>query len=342
MSRALQKALENESISVFKKLIWDEEKLDVQVKKWSYTPLHFAAAFNEIEIVKFLVLTRNINVNIQNIYGETPLLYAIKNNKISMVKCLIELGARVDIKNPIYYALKDNYLDIAKFLKDQPDCDVNIQANDVFLEAIIQNNFNRVKLLINNFGFDINFQNKEGKSPIFYAKSFTMIKFLVELGADLNLTDKSNNHIIHYMITSPNILEFLIENGANVNAQTSLGSTPLMLAIVNRSKESIKLLLKKSDVNIQNIKGKTALMYSIKYYEEVFYDILNKSNVYLQDEDGLTALNHAIQNRKRSFIDSLEEKIKNEIKLTRQILSSHHHLYSDIIYVIYMYSEDDI
>lgn len=62
----------------------------------------------------------------------------------------------------------------------------------------------------------------------------------------------------------PDILEYLIANGADVNAQSSSGMTPLMLAM-NPFAETTqlcvtKLIDAKADINLQSAGGSTALM----------------------------------------------------------------------------------
>ena len=40
-------------------------------------------------VVEILSQDRRVNWNIKNSYGDTPLMYCLKNNKIEMARCLI-------------------------------------------------------------------------------------------------------------------------------------------------------------------------------------------------------------------------------------------------------------
>ena len=60
-----------------------------------------------------------------------------------------------------------------------------------------------------------------------------------------------------------NIVEMLLENGANINDTSETGLTPLMKASIYNYTNVIELLLSKGvDINKQNIYGATAILYS--------------------------------------------------------------------------------
>lgn len=49
-------------------------------------------------IIKYLI-KNNANVNVQNNFGYTPLMYAIENNCIDVVSMLLKYGAKTNLKN---------------------------------------------------------------------------------------------------------------------------------------------------------------------------------------------------------------------------------------------------
>lgn len=83
-----------------------------------------------------------------------------------------------------------------------------------------------VEILINYFHANINNQQLPGwKTPLHYA-----------------ILAKSNRF---------EIVRFLIQNGANVNAQDRHGTTPLMLAVLHSLIDIVRLLLEQSGANVR-------------------------------------------------------------------------------------------
>jgi ankyrin repeat protein len=67
-------------------------------------------------------------------------------------------------------------------------------------------------------------------------------------------------------IGSVDMVNLLIESGANINAQNILGETPLMLAIVKNYEDVIYTLLKNgAKIDIKNNIGETAYILCLKH-----------------------------------------------------------------------------
>lgn len=64
----------------------------------AFTLLMSACAFNKIEIVNFLI-SKNVNLDIQDTRGNTALMQAIESNYTTIIEALIQAGARLDIEN---------------------------------------------------------------------------------------------------------------------------------------------------------------------------------------------------------------------------------------------------
>lgn len=63
------------------------------------TPLHWAADFNQVEVIQYL-LGKGGNVNAKDNYGITPLLAAVYENHPNAVKVLVGAGADKKVKGP--------------------------------------------------------------------------------------------------------------------------------------------------------------------------------------------------------------------------------------------------
>jgi ankyrin repeat protein len=92
---------------------------------------------------------------------------------------------------------------------------------------------------------DVNALNASGESALMLAAlrgQLGWCKRLVERGARVQ---QSGWSAIHYAATGPNVqvVEFLLDKGADVDAASPNGSTPLMMAARYGSEESVNLLL---------------------------------------------------------------------------------------------------
>ena len=104
---------------------------------------------------------------------------------------------------------------------------------------IINNNIEKLTEIINNKQTDINEVNRFGITPIFFAvleNNLEMLKVLIEGGADVNVGKIKwlNFSLLHWAINDKKVdievIAFLIENGANLDARSLGNVTPIMLA----------------------------------------------------------------------------------------------------------------
>jgi len=92
-------------------------------------------------------------------------------------------------------------------------------------------------------------------------KNLTAVK-----SSELHLLDKNGSSLLHYSAIAGNfnIMKFLVENGADINSETSTGNTPLHFACINNNLEVANYLIdNKANINEKNNKGQTPLHYAI-------------------------------------------------------------------------------
>ncbi|KLI30701.1 ankyrin [Brachyspira hyodysenteriae] len=170
----LMNAISKGDMKALEKLVKDDTDLNKQYDK--ITPLGLAAARNDKEMVKFLV-EKGADINLEDGYGYTPLIIAIKYRNIGLAKDIIDL--KPDL-NAICSATGDTPLtylvDKVKFGSDicyyliKNGADVNKKNNngDTPLIVSVQNfilSYGMLGVLI-NMGADYNIKNKEGKTAM--------------------------------------------------------------------------------------------------------------------------------------------------------------------------------
>lgn len=207
--------------------------------------------FTVITLVAGLFMSEILSA--QEDFGQDPLYIAtIKADTVAAKKALAD-GADINRQSDngytalmwaSTYSNRAPYDKMAKFLI-HAGADVNIPAKDgttAILEAA-ESSEEITKLLLNK-GADINARKDDGRG-IFTSVIFGILmgtvdlkfaEFILSKGGDVNEAASSGDvegwAAIHYAASNENgeLIKFLIKNGADVNAKTADGKTPLSLA----------------------------------------------------------------------------------------------------------------
>ena len=90
-----------------------------------------------------------------------------------------------------------------------------------------------------------------------------IVEILINNGADVNGRDAKNQSVLHHATINPqyvsaDFIELLVGKGANVNAQDIYGYTPLFIAFGLKNKNAVDVLIKLgADINIRANDGST-------------------------------------------------------------------------------------
>lgn len=199
-------------------------KKGANCNKGDITPLNAACASQNVEVIK-LLLKSGINLSKQAV----ELKKAISENNVELVKLFMKYGVSVDYVDkmtikymtPFIYACHLETSDDVMNLLASATSKINERVDDmspIYICSCRYHRLNHVKILVNN-GAIVNTFDSYGDSILF------------------DLCD-SNNYII-------DIVEFLLDNGADVNA--SIGKTHILNFVCNMyyGDELLELFIKK-------------------------------------------------------------------------------------------------
>jgi ankyrin repeat protein len=216
------------------------------------------------------------DINAPDSNGDRPLMLAALYASIDCMKFLLEQHAKPNEKN--------NLAETALMWCAQ-DAD-------------------KVKLLV-SYGADLNIKSNKGNTAFLIAckgiGQTENAKWMKEHGVDCLVVNSQGETALTRAAEygDTNLVIFLLENNADINAKDKRGNSALIIAIANENWENTKLLLDKTPDNAasDSILG-AALTYAVVLDSpEIVREMLKKvKNIDWTDPDGYTALMWAVYN----------------------------------------------
>ena len=340
LNEVLKKLDNTERISVLGadfQYIGDGCSLQVSEKSADWvTPLIVAVRNGSLDCVKVL-LKYGADIEergdfMRHYKSCTPLLVAATCGNVEMLRFLVENGANVNGTDdfgvtPLMAAVANQLLDAVTFLIDQ-GADVNLQDSSGLTALHYASEFSIdpsscliVKQLINR-GANINAVAKYDMStPLIIAcsnKNVSVVNFLLQNGANVALRDDNGRTALHFVVDGLNdsseILRSLLNNGADVNAKSVCNETPLMVASRSSDVETVALLIERgAHVDLQDIKNNTALHNAARSNtEEIVGTLLNAgaSKCNLCNSQGMTPLLLACSRGCVAMVENLMKQLE--------------------------------
>ncbi len=181
---------------------------------------------NDIEAVQAML--GDIDVNMQDEKGRTPLMYATYQNQVEIAEILIDAGADVNkqddmLNSPFLYAGAEGYKDIVRMtIEAGADPTITNRYGGVAVIPAAEHGYvDVIELLLNETTIDVNHINDLGWTALLEA-------------IILNDGDKTQQQVV----------EMLIEHGADVHIADSNGVTPLAHAKERGFDEIVEILIK--------------------------------------------------------------------------------------------------
>jgi len=259
-----------------------------------------------------LLAANGANVNMPDMGGYTPLMYAAMNGNIESVKKILKYGVIDEDNNALIFAGMAGHNDIVK-LFTQAGAEIS------FSDAILIGDLEKTKSFIDK-GIDVNLVYDRDKyktdsdindcqvncsratfPPLMLAAESgypAIIKLLLESGANINITEGHSNHnSTALLIASRNghaeIVQLLIDADADLNTSDSADRTIVIWATINNHIETVKLLIKnKANLDAVTKYKSSALIHAVQDERFEIAKLLLEAgvNVNIKTSQGMTAL----------------------------------------------------
>jgi ankyrin repeat protein len=260
------------------------------------TPLRLAVSHGHIDIIKHLI-EKGSNVNSRDPMGSTPLHVACLLNHTRIVSILLSHGALPDALTeddwtPLHIACQQG----------------NLECIEALLSAgatVYKKNCDGATPLLIACDAQINNDNSQLES---------ICKTLIEHNANVNAQDKDGNTPLLLLCQQPgmtDLIQFMIERGANVNARTSDFVRPIHMALQEGQYDVAKILVENgAQIHHETSEGYTSLHFAALRANIPWarYCLLNGVKLNAMANDGSTALNIAKKAQNHEF----EAFLRNE------------------------------
>ncbi|XP_043469318.1 putative ankyrin repeat protein RF_0381 [Leptopilina heterotoma] len=222
------------------------------------TPLFYAVLFKQVEIAEML-LKAGADVNAKDGKNMMPINYAFGEREDSnsnekykpskLVTLLYSYGADLNFNNQsgsmtlLMVCKEGNFREIEFLIEHGADLmSRDCRGTTALHSAVEGNNYNLVDSLLRN-GFDINAKDSYGHSPVHRLATFSddMYELLDAYGGDCS--DTLNETHCNKIKESANMVEFLADNGADINIFMHEKYTPLLCSVHRNHLEITECLL---------------------------------------------------------------------------------------------------
>ena len=261
----------------------------------------------------FVLLIQSCNYQNQTIYQ------AASDGNFARYKYLIENQIeeipqdKIDIT--LNNALKNGHADIARYILENNLLE-NIDKNKKFSHALGSQDVETIKLIL-DLGIDkdevskgLSSVQKREYGPKRRSSSIDLVDLLVEYGADVNFKYKSGVTPLYVSLNDYDAFQAILNYGAEVNVHNKKSrDTIAHLAVKAGNQEIIRTLINEdADFTIVNTEGNKPvhLCYRTRKCPEVLKILQeNKIDIYTPNEHGKTLLHISVEERKHHIIDDL-------------------------------------
>ncbi len=252
-------AIKNNDTAKVKLLIGNDKSLLKSSDLAGNSPLHFAAYRGYADITDYL-LSEGADIECINNMGYTPLgMIARSEGQFETARLLIEKDANINAKDPLgqtplnnaaMYNVDNRIIDL--LLGHKAEIDTTRESLGDMLASACQRGHLELFRFIEKLGGDSLFGN-ETTDRIFMRNaiaggSLNIVKILqdkdIKIDLSANYYGFTPLHSAAANANAPEMIEFLVRNGADINARTLDGRSAYNIADANSNRKVVEIILK--------------------------------------------------------------------------------------------------
>jgi hypothetical protein len=303
-----------------------------QRNRYDLVPLHIAILKNFKYTAQSILQLAGTDPNIP-MAGESPLIFAIRNELLEVIRDLVGKGADVNAQDAmgnsaLHLALtrRDNIPIMYELLKHGANPNAKDANGDTLLVCAIKNKDGDAVRALLQYKADPNIPDANGDTPLVHAiknKDILAVQALIENGTNPNIPDANGVMPIFLILQQLKDLHCafcLVDHGANLYVRDAEDNTPLHLAVQFESLVSL-LINRGLDVNAVNIHGDAPLHCVESITPRSAYVLRwNGADINLKNKEGLTPYEKAgCYLRRGGSIDGRLSRILEEPTLASAI-----------------------
>ncbi|KAF3319410.1 hypothetical protein TWF173_000040 [Orbilia oligospora] len=295
---------------------------------------------------------RTLQIDSVDIYGRTPLVYAVWSGNIGVIKLLLSLGASVDLEDkvggtPLSYSICSGNDTVARLIL-KIGTKIAVSSKESIIQSLLFSSAQKgdkdvVMLLLETAMVDPDLKDTNNRTPLAWAiegKSLAVVQLLLARGAKTNYIYSLEIPVLVRYIAlallnlkqglefiannTPFIEKLLLKNGAQPDLKDGYGKRPLWYAVEQRSAVMVQQLLAKG-VKTRFLYGdqETPLSKAVAMGENKIAELLRKNGYQtdLAHENELIPLLQALEERETYPCAIWTDSVNG--KLTESSLEEH-------------------
>lgn len=235
------------------------ENLNFSTPDWrGRLPIHYAAEFSQLECLKFLVETKNVDINAQDKFGMTPLHVACEKGNVDIVNYLLDRNPEMlsDClgRSPVEVATAKAQLEVLQAFssKNQSLLTTTDSQNRNLAHYAALSEFDAgIRFLAGIPEIDFNQIDSFGMAPIHYAAEHNAVSSISQMlsinGINRRIVTKPDGnsplHIAAFYGNEEAFSTLITSNSEDKNATNSANQTPLHLAAENGHATTVQALM---------------------------------------------------------------------------------------------------